>query len=62
MLPDLGPHAAFIWSSYALAAAVLGGLIGWLAFDGRRQAALLAGFEERRPAAKPPMPHRTDNP
>ena len=36
MLPDLGPHAAFIWTCYAIAAAVLVGLALWLIFDGRR--------------------------
>jgi heme exporter protein D len=47
MLPDMGPHAAFIWLSYALEAAVLGGLIAWLVYDGRRQAADLAAIETR---------------
>ena len=47
MIPDLGPHAAFIWSSYALTAAVLTGLVGWLVYDGRRQSALLAAYEAR---------------
>jgi heme exporter protein D len=50
MIPDLGPHAAFIWSSYALTAVVLVGLVGWLIFDGKRQAALLATFEARKRA------------
>ena len=49
MLPDMGPHAAFIWSSYAIYSAVLGGLIAWLIFDGRRQAAELAKLETRGP-------------
>jgi len=44
---DLGPHAAFIWSSYGIVALVLGGLIGWLAYDGRRQQRLLDAFEQR---------------
>ena len=48
MLPDLGPHAAFIWSSYALMALVLGGLMAWLIFDGRRQAALLDAMDRAR--------------
>ena len=48
MTPDLGPHAAFIWASYALMVLVLGGLIAWLIFDGRRQAALLAAMDRAR--------------
>ena len=48
MPPDLGPHAAFIWASYALMALVLGGLIAWLIIDGRRQAALLAALDQVR--------------
>ncbi len=47
MIPDLGPHAAFIWASYALTAVVLVGLVGWLIFDGRRQRQLLDAFEAR---------------
>ena len=53
MLPDMGPHAAFIWSSYAIYSAVLGCLIAWLIFDGRRQAADLAKLETRA-AGRPP--------
>jgi heme exporter protein D len=44
---DLGPHAAFIWISYAVTALVVGGLIAWLAADGRRQRAALASLESR---------------
>jgi heme exporter protein D len=44
---DLGPHAAFIWISYAATALVVGGLIAWLAADGRRQRAALADLEAR---------------
>ena len=40
-MPDLGPHAAFIWSAYAVVALVLAVLIGWIVADGRRQQALL---------------------
>ena len=47
MLPDIGPHAAFIWLSYAIEVLVLGLLIGWLVYDGRRQAADLADIEAR---------------
>lgn len=44
---DLGPHAAFIWISYAAVAAVIGGLIAWLIADGRRQLAALKALEDR---------------
>jgi heme exporter protein D len=44
---DLGPHAAFIWVSYAIAASVLGALIGWLVYDGRRQQQLIDALEAR---------------
>jgi len=48
MIPDMGQHAVFIWSSYAIMAGVLGALIAWLIFDGRRQSRLLAQFDRRR--------------
>lgn len=44
---DLGPHAAFIWSSYAIFGGVLAALIGWLVWDGRRLKARLADLEAR---------------
>jgi heme exporter protein D len=44
---DLGPHAAFIWASYAVATAVLAVLIGWLILDGRRQQQLIDELEAR---------------
>ena len=42
---DLGPHAAFVWASYAVVAAVLSGLIAWLVVDGRRQQRLIDELE-----------------
>ena len=44
---DLGPHAAFIWASYAAVAVVLAVLIAWLLFDGRRQQRLIVELEAR---------------
>jgi heme exporter protein D len=44
---DLGPHAAFIWASYAIYAAVLAGVIGWLVWDGARLKSRLAELEAR---------------
>lgn len=47
MIPDMGPHAAFIWSSYGVVALTLGGLAVWLVLDGKRQASALAALEAR---------------
>lgn len=44
---DLGPHAAFIWASYAIFSSVLGALIVWLVMDGRRQRRALDELEAR---------------
>jgi heme exporter protein D len=38
---DLGPHAAFIWSAYAVVAVVLATVVLWLILDGRRQQRLI---------------------
>ena len=55
---DLGPHAAFIWASYAAVTLVIGFLILWLLADGRRQISALQdlekrGIKRRSAAAKP---------
>ena len=44
---DLGPHAAFIWISYAAVAVVVAALIVWLIADGRKQTADLEALERR---------------
>lgn len=44
---DLGPHAAFIWSAYAITTVVLAGLIAWLVVDGRTQERRLAALAKR---------------
>ena len=44
---DLGPHAAFIWSSYGVVTLVLAGLVAWLVLDGRRQQRLIDALEAR---------------
>lgn len=44
---DLGPHAAFIWISYAAVTIVVAGLIAWLVFDGKKQAADFEALEKR---------------
>jgi heme exporter protein D len=52
---DLGPHAAFIWISYAAVTVTVTGLILWLIADGRKQLADLEALErqgvKRRSAA-----------
>jgi heme exporter protein D len=47
MLLDLGPHAAYIWASYAIVAVVLAGLAAWLVVDGRHQQRLLDELDAR---------------
>lgn len=53
---DMGPHAAFIWSAYAIVVVVLAGLVAWLVIDGRMLERRLADFAARgitrRSAAK----------
>lgn len=44
---DLGPHAAFIWASYAVVAVTVAGLIVWLLADGRKQRADLEALERQ---------------
>ena len=56
---DLGPHAAFIWWSYLIVAAVIGGLIAWLIADGRRMQRQLDALDARgiRRRSANPDPH-----
>jgi heme exporter protein D len=55
---SFGPYATFIVASYALAALVVAGLIGWIALDYRRQRRALRDLEasgvRRRSAQKSP--------
>jgi heme exporter protein D len=54
---SLGPYTTFIVASYALAALVVAGLIGWIALDYRRQRRTLRDLEAsgvRRRSAPPP--------
>jgi heme exporter protein D len=44
---DLGPHAAFIWASYAATILVLAAVAAWLILDGRRQQCLIDELEAR---------------
>jgi heme exporter protein D len=47
MTMDLGPHAVFIWTSYAIVIVVLAALVAWLIHDGRRQQRRLLQLEAR---------------
>jgi heme exporter protein D len=53
---DLGPHAGFILAAYAIALAVVAGLIAWVVLDHRAQLRILEDLERagvtRRSAAR----------
>jgi heme exporter protein D len=57
---DLGPHAGFILAAYAIALAVVAGLIAWVVFDHRAQLRVLDDLERagvtRRSAAREEVP------
>ena len=44
---DLGPHASFIWSAYAVVTVVIVALIAWLVVDGRQLERRLADLATR---------------
>jgi heme exporter protein D len=44
---DFGPHAAFVWTAYAIVAVVLSALAAWLVIDGKRQQRALDDLESR---------------
>jgi heme exporter protein D len=44
---DLGPHAVYIWASYAVVAVGLAGLALWLVLDGRRLQRLIDELDRR---------------
>lgn len=46
-MPDLGPHASFILVAYAVTALAVGGLVGFILADDRRQRRRLAELERR---------------
>ena len=57
---DLGPHAGFILAAYAIALAVVAGLIAWIVLDHRAQVRILDDLERagvtRRSAAREEVP------
>jgi heme exporter protein CcmD len=50
---DMGGHAGFVWPAYALAMAVLGGLLGISLRSLRKAEAGLAAHGPQRPQARP---------
>jgi heme exporter protein D len=55
-MPDLGPHAAFIWAAYGVTALAMAALVLLIVQDDRRQRWLLAELERQgitRRSAKP---------
>ena len=44
---DLGPHAAFIVTAYAVAVVIVAALLAWIGLDHGRQARALADLEAR---------------
>jgi heme exporter protein D len=60
MTMDLGPHAGFILAAYAIALAVVAGLIAWIVLDHRAQLRILDELERagvsRRSAAREEVP------
>jgi heme exporter protein D len=58
---DLGPHAAFIWSSYAIVGVTIAVLIAWLYADGRRQGAALKDLEARGVKRRTAGPGKADD-
>lgn len=44
---DLGPHAAIIWSAYAITTVVIGGLVAHVVLGERKQRAALQHLEEQ---------------
>ena len=57
---DLGPHAGFILAAYAIALAVVAGLIAWIVLDHRAQLRILDDLERagvtRRSTAREEVP------
>ncbi len=58
---NLGPHAGFIVAAYAVALAIVAGLIAWIVIDHRAQMRILedlerAGVTRRSAAAREEVP------
>ncbi|HYB05501.1 MAG TPA: heme exporter protein CcmD [Methyloceanibacter sp.] len=46
-MPDLGPHAVFIWAAYAVTFIAVAGLVFFIVQDDRKQRQILADLERR---------------
>ncbi len=46
-MPDLGPHAVFIWAAYAVTFIAIAGLVFFIVQDDRRQRQILADLERQ---------------
>jgi heme exporter protein D len=46
-MPDLGPHAVFIWAAYAVTFIAVAGLVFFIVQDDRRQRQTLADLERQ---------------
>ncbi len=56
-MPDLGPHAVFIWAAYGVTFVTVAALIAYIVEDDRRQRRILAELERQgitRRSAKAP--------
>ncbi len=59
-MPDLGPHAVFIWAAYGVTFLAVAALVLVIVADDRRQRQLLAELERQgitRRSAKPQESH-----
>jgi heme exporter protein D len=46
-MPDLGPHAVFIWAAYGVTALAVAALVAFIVADDRHQRQLLAELERQ---------------
>jgi heme exporter protein D len=58
---DLGPHAAFIWSAYAVTAVVIAGLVIRAIYEERRQREALLRLEAQGIRRRSDMPGVSGN-
>lgn len=69
-MPDLGPHAVFIWAAYGVTFAAVAALVAYIVQDDRRQRRILAELErqgitrrsvkpkDHKPQVKPKSPRK----
>jgi heme exporter protein D len=59
---NLGPYAAFIVGAYAVATAVIAGMVLWVWLDYRRQLRMLADLEARGVTRRSDIPSERKKP